>query len=240
MGGRNLVRLLLGSYRRPLWEHRVFLFIDIVSSTRITQELGTRRAQALFTEFFADIDEPINRFGGEIHRYIGDEIVVTWPLGEADDAIETIRAITLKISKKAENYVERYGVLPKFRAGVHGGEIVSGKVGSARKGEIVYFGDTINTGARLTALATKLGVDVLASEQLFSYLKKPYPVMKSLGSFPLKGLTEPLHVYGIDLSEWDQESQREPLPLEGVRQDTETGPVSYEDGQQGEIKKQGQ
>jgi hypothetical protein len=83
-------------------------------------------------------------------------------------------------------------------------------------------------------------VDVLASEQLFSYLKKPYPVMKSLGSFPLKGLTEPLHVYGIDLSEWDQESQREPLPLEGVRQDTETGPVSYEDGQQGEIKKQGQ
>ena len=89
-----------------------------------------------------------------------------------------------------------------------GGEIVSGKVGSEKKREIVYFGDTINTASRLTGLATELGVDVLASEQLVNYLKKPYPELKPLGEFPLKGLTEPLRVYGLDLSVWGRGSQR--------------------------------
>ena len=167
----------------------------------VTQELGNRRALALFTEFFADIDEPVSRFGGEPHRYIGDEIVVTWPLGEIDSAIETIGAIRFKISEKANHYVEHYGAVPKFRAAAHGGETISGKVGSEKKREIVYFGDTINTTARLTGLARELGIDVLASEQVVNSLKKPCPEMTPLGDFPLKGLTEPLRVYSIDLPE---------------------------------------
>jgi adenylate cyclase len=198
VGSRTLARLVLGHYRRPLWENRVFLFIDIVDSTRLTQELGTAKAQSMFTEFFSDIDEPIHQFGGETHRYIGDEVVVTWAFNEADNAIETIRSIGNIVRHRAGYYIEHYGTVPRFRAGVHCGEIVSGKVGSQRKREIVFFGDTINTVARLTALTREVGVDALVSESLVENLANPCSALKPLGAFQLKGRAEPLSVYHFD------------------------------------------
>ena len=36
--------------------------------------------QELLTRFFFDIDGPIVGHGGEVHAYVGDEVIVTWPL----------------------------------------------------------------------------------------------------------------------------------------------------------------
>ena len=36
--------------------------------------------QELLTRFFFDIDEPIVAHGGEVHAYVGDEVIVSWPL----------------------------------------------------------------------------------------------------------------------------------------------------------------
>jgi adenylate cyclase len=33
----------------------------------------------LLTRFFFDIDEPIVAHGGEVHAYVGDEVIVSWP-----------------------------------------------------------------------------------------------------------------------------------------------------------------
>jgi len=202
IGGKTLVRLMLGYYRRPLWEDKVFLFVDIVNSTGITQSLGSGKAQSIFTDFFADIDEPIHMLCGEIHRYLGDEVVVTWPLNDVDSAIAAVEQIGIKLRDRTSYYSETYGIVPKFRAGVHGGEIVSGKVGNDRKREIVFFGDTINTTARLTALSGELGVDVLVSERMVKYLKKPYAVLTPLGAFQLKGISNPMGVYQFSPQTW--------------------------------------
>ena len=39
--------------------------------------------QELLTRFFFDIDEPIVAHGGEVHAYVGDEVIVSWPLTTA-------------------------------------------------------------------------------------------------------------------------------------------------------------
>jgi adenylate cyclase len=36
--------------------------------------------QDLLTRFFFDIDEPIVAHGGEVHAYVGDEVIVSWPV----------------------------------------------------------------------------------------------------------------------------------------------------------------
>lgn len=79
VGGRVLMNFLLGRYHRPLREQRVFLFLDVADSTRLSEELGDLRVQSLIGRFFFDIARPIAEHGGETHRYVGDEIVVTWP-----------------------------------------------------------------------------------------------------------------------------------------------------------------
>src|SRR3546814_12401672 len=49
---------------------------------------------------------------------------------------------------KAPLYQQEFGLVPGFRAGLHGGSIVAGECGDDKR-EIVYFGDTINTAARI-------------------------------------------------------------------------------------------
>ena len=93
----------------------------------------------------------------------------TWRISEVENVIRAVEDIGISSRNRSKYYIDKYGVVPKFRAGVHGGEIVSGSVGSERKMEIVYFGDTINTVARLTALSRELGVEVLVSEDLTNW-----------------------------------------------------------------------
>ena len=44
--------------------------------------MGELRVQGLLTRFFFDIDGAIVAHGGEVHAYVGDEVIVTWPLDD--------------------------------------------------------------------------------------------------------------------------------------------------------------
>ena len=52
------------------------------------------------------------------------------------------------IVAQSPHYEAEFGVVPRFRAGIHGGPVVASEVGDDKR-EIVYFGDTVNTAARL-------------------------------------------------------------------------------------------
>ena len=79
VGTRVLLNFLLGRYHRPLREQQVFMFVDFLGARGLSNRLGDIRAQSLISAVFFDIDATIGAFGGETHRYIGDELVVTWP-----------------------------------------------------------------------------------------------------------------------------------------------------------------
>src|SRR3984893_14727359 len=81
VGGRVLLNVILGRYRRPTREQRVLLFLDLAGSTTLAEQMGELRVQDLLTRFFFDIDEAIVTHGGEVHAYVGDEGIVTWPVG---------------------------------------------------------------------------------------------------------------------------------------------------------------
>lgn len=80
IGGRTLVYFLLGKYHQPVKENKIFMFLDLEGSTALALKLGDIGVQTMITKFFFDITEPIIENDGEIHRYIGDEVIATWPL----------------------------------------------------------------------------------------------------------------------------------------------------------------
>jgi hypothetical protein len=82
VGGRVLGSFLLGTYHRPKREQRIIMFLDIQSSTALAEAMGELRVHDLITKFFYDIDQPIAEHGGEVHAYVGDAVIVTWPLSE--------------------------------------------------------------------------------------------------------------------------------------------------------------
>ena len=65
-------------------EARVLMFLDLAGSTSLAESMGELRVQNLLTRFFFDIDDAIVAHGGEVHAYVGDEVIVTWPLDEQD------------------------------------------------------------------------------------------------------------------------------------------------------------
>ena len=200
IGGSVLFNLAIGRYNQPVRDERAFLFLDLVGSTAIAERLGETETQALVSQFFFDIAEPIALWGGQIYQYRGDEISVSWPMARAAKRAAPIRcaqAIHATIAKRSAYYQSRFGLMPQFRIGLHGGPVVAGEVGDAKR-EIVFFGDTLNTTARLIQAAKQHGVGTCISASLLGTMSLPDRVAAaSLGPVLLRGKADPIEVYAL-------------------------------------------
>lgn len=175
IGGRILINFILGRYHCPVREERVFMFLDLAGSTALTERLGDVGVQTLITRFFFDITGPIVEFGGEIHRYVGDQVVVTWPMRNGAVVLQAIRcyfAIVEEVRKRAADYEKRFGVAPAFWVGLHGGPVVVSECGDVKQ-EIVFFGDTVNTTARIEQHCKVIDCPFLISGDLLARVDLP-------------------------------------------------------------------
>jgi adenylate cyclase len=200
VGGRVLVNLILGRYHKPLSEERVFMFLDVSGSTALAEKLGGVGAYAMISRFFFDVAQETTRYGGETHEYIGDAVVVTWPLAQALKDARCLRcyfAICDRMQSKAEFYQREFGSAPGFRVGLHGGPIVAGECGDDKR-EIVYFGDTINTAARIQEACKEYGQPLLLSGELLRQMVLP-PQYSSvdLGTVQLRGREQKIELFTI-------------------------------------------
>ena len=110
------------------------------------------KIQALIGRFFFDIARPIAERGGETYRYIGDEVVVSWPMAKAvknAQCVQCVFDVQELLDKHSEEYRRLYGVVPRFRVGMHGGSVVVAEVGDSRRA-IVYYGETVSRACVVT------------------------------------------------------------------------------------------
>ncbi len=200
IGGHTLLAIVLGRYRQPVREERVLLFLDLVGSTTLAEQMGELRVQELLTRFFFDIDGPIVSHGGEVHAYVGDEVIVTWPAGTGERSqrhLDCVFAIEDRLAKRADHYRKEFGVVPAFRAGMHAGPVVIAECGDSRR-QIAYFGDTVNVTARLQAHCKEAGRPLLISGELRRLLPPdPDLVVEPLGSTQLRGRAASIEIFSV-------------------------------------------
>jgi class 3 adenylate cyclase len=169
IGGELLTSVLLGTYHRPARQKLIVMFLDLANSTRLAESMGELRVHDLITRFFFDIDEPIGDFGGTVHTYVGDEVIVGWPVtgDPARDArcVACFFAIERKIAGLASDYEVEFGIAPAFRAGLHTGPVVVSECGDAKR-QLAYFGDTMNVGARLCEYCKTINQRLVVSADL--------------------------------------------------------------------------
>jgi adenylate cyclase len=190
VGSRVLFNVALGRYRSPVREARVLMFLDLAGSTSLAEAMGELRVQSLLTRFFFDIDGAIVAHGGEVHAYVGDEVIVTWPLDDrmsGGRCIDCFFAIADSIAEKADSYRQEFGMVPSFRAGLHAGHVVISECGSSRR-QLAYFGDTVNVTARLQEYCKEASRNLLVSSDLLRHLKlKSAFAVEPLGPARLRG-----------------------------------------------------
>ena len=194
-----LFDVFLGRYRRPIREQRVLLFLDLVGSTTLAEQMGELRVQDLLTRFFYDIDEAIVRHGGEVHAYVGDEVIVSWPVGTRAKRsyVDCFFAIDDRIAALTDRYMREFGLVPEFRAGIHAGPVVISECGDSRR-QVAYFGDTVNVAARLQAHCKEAGRRLLVSGELMSLLPDAADfLVEPLGPTELRGRAVPVEVFAV-------------------------------------------
>jgi adenylate cyclase len=201
LGWGTLNSLLTGRYAVPRAELKTFLLIDMKDSTGLAERLGPIRFHQLLNDFFRDIAHAALECQADIHKYVGDEAILTWAdeAGLADGAALSCPFIARDfIATHEARYRERFGALPTFRAALHYGEIVAGEIGDLRR-EVAYVGDTLNVAARLLDAAKTLGHDVLVSAELLQHATLPDNLRASeLPMLEVRGRTAPLGISALD------------------------------------------
>ena len=174
LGEGVLWKFIRGKYHRPREEERIFMFLDMKSSTKIAEQLGHVRFYTLLNELFYEISMPVLYTKAEIYQYVGDEVVLTWELKEGLENSNCLKSFFLfqeRLAVNAEHYLNDFGVKPEFKAGLHFGKVVSAQIGDLKK-EIVYNGDVLNTTARIQDECNKYNRDCLVSGTLMNRLSK--------------------------------------------------------------------
>src|SRR5262245_28365449 len=199
------------------------LFCDLVDSTVLASQLDPEDLREVVRAYQEACAKVIARYEGHIAQYLGDGLLVYfgYPLAHEHDAqraaraglgiVEAVGHLTTRLAQEglcradAELAATRYappaptqsrqrGVHLAVRLGIHTGLVVVGEVGGGTRQEQLALGETPNLAARLQGIAAPNTVVISAATL---QLLGSFFACQSLGTPPLRGVTQPLEVYQV-------------------------------------------
>lgn len=196
-----LVPLLLGKYKDPKEEERIFMFMDLKSSTTIAEKLGHIKYSSFIRDSFSDINKILLLYNAEVYQYVGDEIVVTWRVSDGLKNMSCVRfffGCDQQFRERAKYYMDNYGFLPHFKAGLHMGKVTAVEIGDIKR-DIAYHGDTLNTAARIQSVCNEHNKNFLISEYMLASLGPDHSIRtETMGRILLRGKSTKVGILSVE------------------------------------------
>src|SRR4051812_13473237 len=166
------------------------LFADLSGYTAAAERMDPEAVKALVDRTLRRLGEEIERFGGSIDKFIGDNVMGVFgaPVTHEDDPERAVRAgLAMQGAMEGANRIsqEKYGVEFSLRVGINSGEVMAGAVGD----RYTVMGDAVNVAARLQAAGRPSTVTVGESTYLSTREAISYERLEPL---TLKGKEEPV------------------------------------------------
>ena len=185
---------------KPREEERIFVFLDLNKSTELAEQLGHLRYSQLLRDCFADLAPLMRKYRGEVYQYVGDEVILSWQAGQRwmpAGAVSLFFEFENRLQERGSHYVETYGVLPSFKASIHGGKVVVARLGRLRQHK-VYHGDVLNACARMLEVARQIGSRLVVSEPVAESLQVSDPfIVRWRGHVSLRGKSGLHHLFSV-------------------------------------------
>ena len=145
------------SGRRRGTRHATVMFSDLSGYTALNESLDPEEVEALMARVKSDAGAVIERHGGTVNQFVGDEIMALFgvPVARRDDARRAVAA-ALELHGVVEAYLAT--LEPAFartlamHTGINTGLVVARR-SDARAGDYALTGDAVNTAARLRSAA---------------------------------------------------------------------------------------
>jgi adenylate cyclase len=201
VGPRILANLLLGKYRLPKVETRVFMFVDLEGSTSIAERLGHALFCQLIQECFRDLGEVAIQRGAEIYQYVGDEAILTWNPSRGLRDCNCLRLFfdfQIALRRRDQFYRERFGLTPEFKAGANIGPATVAEVGVVKR-DIAYLSDVLNTASRLQSMCREFQASLLITDSLNQALPETICLRRErVGNVILRGKSREVEIYCVE------------------------------------------
>lgn len=168
VGRRMFFGSLLGWYDRPKAGERIVLTLDLMGSTALNERLGDLRYFRFLNRTHSLMTDAVLRNEAEIHKYVGDEVIFTWKMGTGTrnlNCLDLFFDIEERIKEHANDFEREFGAVPVFRAAVHGGRVITARIGHIKRA-FDFSGDVMNSVSRMLGLAKQLNAGLLASSDL--------------------------------------------------------------------------
>ncbi len=164
------------------------LFADLSGYTAVAERTDPEAVKAMLDRALERLGEQVERFGGSIDKYIGDNVMAVFgaPVAHEDDPERAVRA-ALAMQAEMERINEQLPADVAFllRVGINTGEVLAGRMGEG----YTVIGDTVNVAARLQAAARPGSVTVGETTYRASREAIAYDELEPL---ELKGKAEPV------------------------------------------------
>ncbi|MCX7064191.1 MAG: adenylate/guanylate cyclase domain-containing protein, partial [Proteobacteria bacterium] len=176
-------------------------FVDITEFTALTERLEPEDLTSLLDAFFATLSAAADRYGGSLHKFLGDGALISFgeveSLGRRGDAQACVAMLgQLETLVVALNNAARARVIPAVlavRAGVASGYCSVGDFGAGRRLEYTMIGSAVNLASRLEGLAAS--GEIWAAQATRDLVGAD--LFDSLGTFVVKGVTEPVAAFRL-------------------------------------------
>lgn len=180
------------------------LFADLRGFTPLSETLSPHELLSLLNRYLERMSTEIERHGGVIDKYIGDEIMALFgaPVAMDDGPDRAVRAaLGMRAALAALNAeLAAEGRPPlAFGVGINTARVVAGNIGSRRRLNYSVIGDGVNLAARLQPLTRVEGyaADIIVSDFTRSLLRDAYR-LRDLGDTGVKGKTSLIRIHAID------------------------------------------
>jgi len=187
--------IFIGRYIKPKVQKRIVMFIDLIDSTPIAEQLNSQRYFRFIRDFIYFVSVALLEYDGRIYQYVGDEVVVSW-IYNRNNVKKSLDALALasKLLQRNSKYFRvNYGVIPEFKVGIHAGEVTVGEIGLIKK-DIAMSGDTMNTASRICEYCNEVRQKCIVSKDFLTDTKIQWET-ESLGGIDLRGKSESIDLF---------------------------------------------
>jgi class 3 adenylate cyclase/tetratricopeptide (TPR) repeat protein len=175
------------------------LFADIKGSMELAEAVDPEELHRIMDRFFEVLADGVHRFEGTVNQYTGDGIMALFgaPIAHEDHAQRACYA-ALHLVDALRDYAialrRERGLDFSVRMGINSGDVVVGKIGDDLRMDYTAQGHTVGLAARMQALAEPGKVYLTGHT---AEAAKGYFELEDLGPFNVKGVSEPVPVFGL-------------------------------------------
>ena len=166
------------------------LSADLRNFSAIGERRPPEESASVLHYFFTKVSEIVERHGGRVHEYKGDNVLAIWDSDgtlPANNALNASLEIEKEINTSLLSELGIEGLEPlAVGIGIEQGPVLLGSIGPAHRRAHTLCGETVSVALRIQEMTADLSYPVLIGEVAARYLQDA--PLKSLGHYMLPGL----------------------------------------------------